>query len=311
MMQIDDSGNISGAGGTTDPLHQDQTSQTSQSQIQPSNKPMGFKAHYIAGILIVVAFFAVIAMVLYGSHFVIVTTSIPTTTAPTTTVSPNSNAYLNLTPGSSMSNSLLYGVLNASKYYLLLNSTIDNFSLGADNITSKLAVIRVYGLNFTATLVDSATEFPPSYNLSIPKKYANYTLPITSEIFAYNESSVAEAIKFYNYERKNEIFGENNISLPVYNKTVYYASNFSTSLNQRPGYNYSTVDSEYNIPSSINGLNFTVIAISPFYQNTEWYIIQAQYHNYFIIFNYFGVLNHFNQSSALRIATHYINTKIK
>ena len=97
--------------------------------------------------------------------------------------------------------------------------------------------------------------------------------PIMTSIFAYNESNVSEAVKFYDYERKDVVFGNYNISLPVYNKTVYYASNFSTSLVPKPGYNYTTIDSEYDLPNSVPGLNL-------------------------------------NQSTALRIAMHYINTTI-
>ncbi|MEM3247558.1 MAG: hypothetical protein QW207_03400 [Candidatus Micrarchaeaceae archaeon] len=199
---------------------------------------------------------------------------------------------------------------NASEYTLLLNSSTRNFTLGADNITATIAVFRIYGLKFTKELVVSPILFPPSYNLSIPSKYSNYTMPIIIAIYAYNESSVAEAVKFYNYARRVSLGGY-NVTLPIYNKTIYFASNFSTSLTPKPGYNYTTTYSEYYIPSNINGLNLTALSIVPFYRNTEWYIVQAQYHNYYIVFNYYGVLNHFNQSVALRIAEHYLNSTIR
>jgi hypothetical protein len=266
---------------------------------------------YIAGIIAALILFSAIALILHGSNFGIITTV--TTTQPTapTTVSPSSNVQLNISTNSSMREQLLFGILNKSKYYLLLNSTIKNFTLGADNITSELATVRIYGLNFTSNLTDSPIEFPPGYNLSIPSSYSLYTLPISTSIFAYEEPNVAEAVKYYNYEREQVIFGNSKVTIPVHNMTVYYASNFSTSPISKPGYNYTTLDSEYPIPSGISGLNLTAISISPFYRNAEWYIIQAQYHNYFILFSYFGVLHHFNQSTALRIAQHYINTTIR
>jgi len=311
-MQIEN-GNAGSASATEEPAapqeQQFQSQQVTSPQIPEPMKPANFKAHYIIGIIFAVLLIAVISYLVLQTHLLIqTTTTVPVTVK--TTVPPNSNVYINLQPNSSLKTTLLFGILNASKYSLLLNDTIRNFTLGADNITANIAVLRIYGLNFTKTLVESPVEFPPSYNLSIPKSYANYMFPIMTSIFAYNESNVSEAVKFYDYERKDVVFGNYNISLPVYNKTVYYASNFSTSLVPKPGYNYTTIDSEYDLPNSVPGLNLTAISITPFYQNTEWYIIQAQYHNYFIIFSYYGVLHHFNQSTALRIAMHYINTTI-
>lgn len=268
-------------------------------------------SHYIVGIIAVLILFAVVALILQGSNFGISPKPTSSATTVTTTVSPSSNVQLNISVNSSMAVPLLFGILNKSNYFLLLNTTIKNFTLGADNITSELSTARIYGLNFTENLTDSSVEFPPGYNLSIPSAYSRYTFPISTSIFAYEERNVAEAVKYYNFERKQVIFGSSNVTIPVHNITVYYAANFSTSFLKKPGYNYTTIDSEYTIPSGISGLNLTAVSILPFYRNTEWYLIQAQYHNYFIVFSYFGVLHYFNQSTALKIAQHYINTTIK
>ena len=260
-------------------------------------------SHLVSIVLVLI----LVAVVFFAARYV----SQPhSTTSTYTTIPTTTTAYINISNIRPNAPKLLAGIPNASQYVEFMNNTNLNFVLGAYNITAKEADFATYGLNFTNELITSPIEFAPNYTLAIPSKYADYKYPIISSIFAYNLSSPTQAAEFYNYELNYVLFGS-NMTFPIYNKTVYYASNFSTATNSGvPGYTYATKTSVYNLNSSIPGMTITVAIIKPMYQTTEWFHVLVLYKNYFIVFGYFGVLNEFNQSSAINISERYINATL-
>ncbi|MGC8652061.1 MAG: hypothetical protein ACP5UH_02315 [Candidatus Micrarchaeia archaeon] len=252
----------------------------------------------IALVIIVVVFFAVRYITL------------PRTVAPVYTTPTTSVVYINLSKMAASSPNLLFGIPNASQYIQFVNQTFSNFTLGAGNITSRGVLMEMYGLNFTGTLILSPVEFAPNYTLVIPGRYKNYTYPIVASVFVFNESSPAKLTEFYDYDL-HEVLGS-DIALPVYNRTVYYASNFSVATNSGvAGYTYPARTSAYNLNVGIPGMSFAVDNIEPMYQTTDWFHVAVLYQHYYLLFSFFGVLGKFNQSTAISIAEHYVNATIR
>lgn len=265
-------------------------------------------AKHIVLAMVIVAVFALI-IGLYMSNGLALrhgTTSVTSTTGITSSVPvtvPSKN--LNLSNAVTNNTNLLFGILNTSLYYQYINGTYDNFTL-TPNISAIVAVFNTYGLNFTDNLLTAPIEYAPGYTLKIPTKYSNYTYPIIASIFTYNESSVAAAEKFYSYEISPQRTAGAKLTLPIHNQTIYYAANFSTVTKLGvPGYTYKSQLSEYPYQSGIAGVNATVIDSKPLYNTTDDYIIVSQYGHYVLIFEFFGVLNKFNQSTGNSIVQHY------
>jgi len=281
-----------------------------QQALQEPKPQRSFNRNHVLGILIAIILIALIAAILfYIKPFSLyaVSSTVPSTTTTTTMTTAPTTIYINQSKYVANSTNLLFGILNRSQYYHYINGTYPNFTL-PNGISALVANFNTYGLNFTDALLTSPVEYAPGYTLKIPPKYATYTMPIIIGVFVYTEPNNQSAERFYNYEVNNvPNVTVSGYKIPFYNVSVYMANNFSTLTKPGiPNYTYATRVSEYPINLGISGANATVSYTNPFYNTTEWFNILVRYHNYLIIFNSFGVKNHFNTNTTVAIAKHYL-----
>ncbi len=261
--------------------------------------------HFATVLILTIVIIATLIVVLYSS-------GIMHTRATTSTPSTTAQVYINLHKTVFNSTFLLFGLLNSSIYHQYINGTYTPFVL-TPNITVPEAVFNSYGLNFTSDLMTAPVEYPPWYTLNIPAAYSNFTYPIITSIYAYNTTNDSAAATLYDYEISGQrVFGADMNGTAVYNKTVYYAYNFSTVVNKGvPNYTHTGIISRYPINLGMPGVNATVLDSYPMYNTTDDYVIVTKYSHYMIIFEFYGVIGKFNQKYGTDIVTNYYGKAYK